>query len=36
MKLTNYTQTLSQIKERIHQARYQALKAVNKELIQLY
>ena len=33
---SNYAQTLIAIKERINQARYQSLKAVNKELILAY
>jgi predicted nuclease of restriction endonuclease-like (RecB) superfamily len=32
----NYRNLLQQIKERIHKAQYDALKAVNKELIRLY
>lgn len=32
----NYLQTFTEIKERINQARYQSLKAVNKELILAY
>lgn len=36
MQLTNYTETLTQIKKRIHQSRYQMLRSVNKELIKLY
>jgi len=34
--IKNYTDLLQQIKERIHKAQYEALKAVNKELIALY
>jgi len=33
--IINYNKTLEQVKGLIHKARYQALKAVNKELIQL-
>ena len=33
---TEYKKFLVEIKERIHKAQYDALKAVNKELIQLY
>lgn len=36
MKVSNYPQTLLQIKNRIHQARYQAFSRVNQELIGLY
>jgi hypothetical protein len=32
----NYSQTFLEIKERINQARYQSLRAVNKELILVY
>ena len=32
----NYSQFLIEIKERIHQSRYEAAKAVNKEIILLY
>ena len=35
-KPTNYPQFLLEIKERIHRSRYEALKSVNKEIIQLY
>lgn len=34
--VTNYGSLLREIKERIHKAQYEALKAVNKELIALY
>ncbi len=33
---TDYKTFLGEIKERIHKAQYDALKAVNKELINLY
>lgn len=34
--LANYGKLLSEVKERIHRAQYEALKSVNKELIALY
>jgi len=34
--ITNYGKLLIEVKERIHRAQYEALKAVNKELIALY
>lgn len=34
--LTDYQQFLAEIKEKVYQSQYQALKAVNKELINLY
>jgi hypothetical protein len=34
--LSQYTSFLSTIKQRIHQAQYEALRAVNKELLNLY
>lgn len=34
--LSNYSSFLSTIKNRIHQAQYDALRTVNKELLNLY
>ena len=36
LDVTNYKNLLREVKERIHRAQYEALKAVNKELIALY
>ena len=36
LDVTNYKNLLWEVKERIHRAQYEALKAVNKELIALY